>query len=239
MRLESLTVDRSQSPAGITFGPGFNAAVPFIDRHLAEGRGAKVAIRSAAGEVTYAQLAERVSRCGTALLGLGVRKGDRLLLVVKDCPEFFYLFWGAIKAGILPVPLNTLLRAADYRFILEDSQCSALVWSPEYEGEVKAALAAARPRPAVALPVEGGDGTCAPSSGARAPSSRRRPRRRPPRASGSTRPARRAARRAPSTATGTWWRRASTTASACSASATTTCSSPPRSCSSRTGTGTR
>ena len=36
-------------------------------------------------------------------------------MVVKDCPEFFYLFWGAIKAGIVPVPLNTLLRADDYR----------------------------------------------------------------------------------------------------------------------------
>src|SRR5512146_2757826 len=155
MQLESLTVDRAQSPARITFGPGFNAAVPFIDRHLAEGRGPKVAIRSAAGDVSYAELAERVNRCGNALLGLGVRKGDRLLLVVKDCPEFFYLFWGAIKAGIIPVPLNTLLRADDYRFMIEDSQCSALVWSTEFAGEVTAALAAARTKPAVALPVEG------------------------------------------------------------------------------------
>ena len=42
-------------------------------------------------------------------------------MIVKDCPEFFYLFWGAIKAGIVPVPLNTLLRADDYRYIIEDS----------------------------------------------------------------------------------------------------------------------
>jgi benzoate-CoA ligase family protein len=155
MQLESLTVDTSESPARLTFGPGFNVAVPFIDRHLAEGRGAKVAIRSGAGEVTYAELAERVNRCGNALLGLGVKKGDRLVLVVKDCAEFFYLFWGAIKAGIIPVPLNTLLRADDYRYILEDSGCAALVWSTEFAGEVKPALAAARKPPAVALPVEG------------------------------------------------------------------------------------
>jgi benzoate-CoA ligase family protein len=153
----TVAVDRSQTPARITFAPGFNVAVPFIDRHLAEGRGAKIAIRSAEGEVSYAELAERVNRCGNALLALGVRRGDRLLLIVKDCPEFFYLFWGAVKAGIVPVPLNTLLRADDYRYIIEDSQCAAVVWSPEYEGEVKAALAAARPRPPVALPVEGGD----------------------------------------------------------------------------------
>ncbi len=158
MDQQTVTVDRSQSPARITFAPGFNVATAFVDRHLAEGRGAKVAIRSAAaGDVTYAELVEGVNRCGNALLGLGVRRGDRLLLVVKDCPEFFYLFWGAIKAGIIPVPLNTLLRADDYRYIIEDSQCTALVWSEEYEGEVTAALEAARPRPAVALPVVGGE----------------------------------------------------------------------------------
>ena len=155
MDLQALTVDRSQSPARITYGPGFNVAVPFIDRHLAEGRGAKVAIRSAAGEVTYGQLAERVNRCGNALLALGVRRGDRLVMIVKDCPEFFYLFWGAIKAGIVPVPLNTLLRADDYRYIVEDSQCTGVIWSPELEAEVKPALASARTPPGVTLRVEG------------------------------------------------------------------------------------
>ncbi len=157
MDQQTVTVDRTQTPARITFGPGFNVATPFIDRHLAEGRGAKVAIRSAAGDVTYAELVEGVNRCGNALLALGVHRGDRLLLVVKDCAEFFYLFWGAIKAGIIPVPLNTLLRADDYRYIIEDSQCTALVWSQEFEAEVKPALASARPGPAVALPVVGGE----------------------------------------------------------------------------------
>ena len=155
MHLPTLSIDRSRSPARITFEPGFNVVTPFVDRHLAEGRGGKVAIVSAAGEVTYAQLAERVNRCGNALLGLGLKRGQRLLMVVKDCPEFFYLFWGAIKAGIIPVPLNTLLRADDYRYIVEDSQCSGLVWSKEFAGEVKPALEAAHAKPAVAIPVEG------------------------------------------------------------------------------------
>ncbi len=157
MALQPVTVDRSRSPSRLSFAPGFNVAVPFIDRHVAEGRGGKVAIRSAAGDVTYAELAERVNRCGNALRALGIRRGERLLMVVKDCAEFFYLFWGAIKAGIIPVPLNTLLRADDYRFIIEDSQCAALVWSPEYEGEVKAGLAGVRAKPGVTLPVEGGE----------------------------------------------------------------------------------
>jgi len=157
MDQRTLVVDRNQSPARITYPPGFNVAVPFVDRHVSEGHGEKVAIRSAAGDVTYAELAERVNRCGRALLDLGLERGDRLLMVVKDCAEFFYLFWGAIKAGIIPVPLNTLLRAEDYQYIIEDSRCAALIWSPEFEGEVRPGLSAARPKPAVALPVEGGE----------------------------------------------------------------------------------
>ena len=159
MEPATVTVDRSQSPARLGFEPGFNAATPFIDRHLVEGRGGKVAIRSAAGDVTYAELAERVNRCGNALAGLGLTRGDRVLMMVKDCPEFFYLFWGAIKAGMIPVPLNTMLRADDYQYMVEDSQCAAVLWSPEFAGEVKPALAAARKAPEVALPVEGEGGS--------------------------------------------------------------------------------
>ena len=75
MELPRLTVDRSRSPSVLQFAPGFNAAAPFIDRHVPEGRGGKVAIRCAAGDVTYAELAEQVNRCGNALLGLGLAPG--------------------------------------------------------------------------------------------------------------------------------------------------------------------
>src|SRR5258708_10505628 len=92
----------------------FNVAVPFVDRHLSEGRGDKVAIRTAAESVTYAQLAERVNRAGNALLAAGLKPADRVLMVFKDCPAFFYVFWGAIKPGIVPAPLNTLLPVAHY-----------------------------------------------------------------------------------------------------------------------------
>jgi len=154
MNLPRLTVDRSRSPSTFTFAPGFNVAAPFIDRHVPEGRGAKIAIRCGAGDVTYAELAENVNRCGNALLDLGLVPGQRMLILAKDCPEFFYLFWGAIKAGIIPVPINVILRAADYRIILEDSACSAVIFSPEFSGELLPALAA-HGGPPIALPVEG------------------------------------------------------------------------------------
>ena len=129
------------------FAPIFNVAVPFIDRHLSERRSEKVAIRTVAGDVTYGELAEQVNRCGNVLREMGLVSGDRLLMIVKDCPEFFYLFWGAIKAGIVPVPVNTLLRAPDYQYIIDDSACAAVVYSPEYAAEAAPALASASRSP--------------------------------------------------------------------------------------------
>ena len=100
----------------------FNAAVYFVDRHLAEGRGGKVAIECGDERVTYAELAERVNRCGTALRdACGVRPGERVVLLLLDGPAFFYAFFGAIKMGAVPVPVNTLWKTADYRYVLQDS----------------------------------------------------------------------------------------------------------------------
>jgi len=142
MNDHTVNVDRSKQPSTLDFAPVFNAAVPFIDRHGSEGRADKLAIRTNLGvDVSYRQLAENVNRCGNALLALGLERGDRVLLIVKDCAEFFYGFWGAIKAGLVPVPINTLLRAKDYAYILADSGCKLLVYSPEYTAEVQDALA--------------------------------------------------------------------------------------------------
>ncbi len=116
-----------------------------------------MAIQGDFGTVSYAQLAEDVNRCGNALAGLGLASGDRVLMMVKDCPEFFYIFWGAIKAGFVPVPLNTLLRAKDYQFMIEDSGCAAVIYSPEYAGEVEPALAAASRKPDHVMLTEGED----------------------------------------------------------------------------------
>src|SRR5215471_8258915 len=142
----------------LQFARRFNVAVPFIDRHLAEGRGSSVAIRSVGEDVTYDSLAERVAQCGNALLRLGIGPKSRLLMVVKDCPEFFYLFWGAIKAGIVPVPLNTALRADDYKFMIEDSECAAIVYSMEFAEELETAVARSQYRPRHVLSIEPNDG---------------------------------------------------------------------------------
>ncbi len=139
----------------LEFAPGFNVALPFIDRHLAEGRGDKVAIRCNQGDITYAGLVAGVNRSANVLKTLGIGRGERLLMMVKDCPEFFYAFWGAIKVGVIPVPVNTMLRAKDYAFMIENSECAGLLYSPEYAAEVEPALAASPHKPKLVLKVEG------------------------------------------------------------------------------------
>ena len=70
------TGDGRDHPSAIHFSPVFNVAVPFIDRHISEGRSNKTAIRTAEGDVTYGELADNVNRCGNALRSLGAEDGD-------------------------------------------------------------------------------------------------------------------------------------------------------------------
>lgn len=139
----------------LSFPEPFNAAEYFIDRHVAEGRGNHVAIRTLDREITYAELLRTVNQVGNTLTKLGLGRGERVLMVVKDCPEFFYLFWGAVKAGMIPVPLNGLAPASDFEFIIQHSKCSALFYSQEFTDTLDTALAACSPRPKVVLPMGG------------------------------------------------------------------------------------
>ncbi len=66
MRDHTVSIDKQRSPASLAFAPNFNVAVPFIDRHLQEGRAEKLAIRAVGGDdVTYAELAEGVMGAAT------------------------------------------------------------------------------------------------------------------------------------------------------------------------------
>ena len=160
MQKNTVKIDTSISPANIDFSSEFNVAITFIDRHLDEGRSEKIIIRATSGEdVTYGQLAERVNQSGNVLKKNGLKTGDRLLMVVKDSPEFLYLFWGAIKSGIIPVPLNTLLRSNDYAFMIEDSACAAVVYSPEFRTEVESALTQITKAPEHSFITEGVSGS--------------------------------------------------------------------------------
>lgn len=125
----------------------FNAATYFVDRHILEGRGAAIAIECGEERVSYAQLAERVNRFGHALrCRLGVEPGQRVALILQDGPAFAYSFFGAIKAGVVPVPLNTMWRAGDHAHALADSDARVVVISETLLREFTAVERAALPR---------------------------------------------------------------------------------------------
>jgi benzoate-CoA ligase family protein len=108
----------------------FNAATYFIDRHIEERRGDKVAIECGGQRVTYAQLAGRVNQAGNALRDrLDVRQEERVLLLLHDTPEFIYSFFGAIKIGAVPVPISTTWKPDDYEYVLNDSRARVAIVS--------------------------------------------------------------------------------------------------------------
>src|SRR3954463_9510385 len=102
----------------------YNAAVDFVGRNA--GRGAKLAYIDDGGSCTYAELAERVERAANALLAMDLRREDRIGIAMLDSADWVALFLGAIKAGIVPVAMNTLLTPKDYEYQLRDSRSRAL-----------------------------------------------------------------------------------------------------------------
>ena len=129
----------STSAASLGVPPTFNAATHFVDRHLREGRGAKVAIECGDERVTYADLAERVNRFGSALREtLDVRPEERVALLLLDTPAFHVAFFGAIKIGAVPIPTNTLWKSADYRHVLNDSRARVAIVSEELLPKIEA-----------------------------------------------------------------------------------------------------
>ncbi len=116
----------------------FNAAAYFVDRHMAEGREEKVAIECEDARVTYRQLYERVNRVGNGLRKLGVRIEERVLLLLLDTPEFAASFFGAIKIGAVPVPVNTLLKPADYQYMLNNSRARVAIVSDSLYPQIHA-----------------------------------------------------------------------------------------------------
>ncbi|MSQ70586.1 MAG: benzoate-CoA ligase family protein [Betaproteobacteria bacterium] len=123
------TADHGVSPPAVRIPRDYNAAHDLIERNLVAGRGAKIAYIDDAGQYSYAELAEQVDRCANALVAFGLHMEDRVLLCHLDSIAWPAVFLGAIKAGIVPVAVNTLLTTADYEFMLRDSRAKALVVS--------------------------------------------------------------------------------------------------------------
>jgi benzoate-CoA ligase family protein len=119
----------------------YNFAADVLQSNLDAGRANKPAYIDAHGTTTYGQLADRVARFGAVLRSLGVKREERVLLALLDTIDWPIAFLGCLKAGVIAVPVNTLLTEDDYRFMLADSRAKCLVVSealyPKFENIIK------------------------------------------------------------------------------------------------------
>lgn len=109
-----------------------NAALWFLDRHLSEGRADKIAFREIGGterEISYGDLAMRSAQVAGALGRAGIAQEDRVACLIHDQIEYPEVFWGCLRAGVVPVLLNTLLSSQLYEVIFKDSRCGTLIVS--------------------------------------------------------------------------------------------------------------
>ena len=122
----------------LTLPETLNVATAYVDANIAAGRGGKTAFFYREQQITYQDVLEQVNRTGNALRALGLEIEQRVALLLLDCPEFVYSFFGAIKIGAVAVPMNTLLRPADYGYLLNDSRAKVLIVSAPLLPQIEA-----------------------------------------------------------------------------------------------------
>jgi acyl-coenzyme A synthetase/AMP-(fatty) acid ligase/flavin-dependent dehydrogenase len=115
------------SPTG---APSYNATVDLLERNLAPDRRDLPYLIAGQRTWSYAEVAASADGAGAGLLGLGLAPGDRVVIAMADRPEFVCTFWGALKAGLVPVPASQMLSPADLLSILHDSGARAIVCDP-------------------------------------------------------------------------------------------------------------
>ena len=104
----------------------YNAVTWLLDRHIEEGRGEKLAFTDTVSQLTYRDLQKETQRVANMLRRLGVRREERVAMIMLDSVDFPPVFLGAIRAGVVPVPLNTLLTSDQYAYVLADCRARVL-----------------------------------------------------------------------------------------------------------------
>src|SRR2546427_5038817 len=111
----------------IEFPERFNMADHFLYHNLEEGRENKVCLYFKDRTYTYGEAARMSNRAGNALRSVGVETEDRVLIVLPDCPEFVWSWFGAARIGAVITMVNPLLPADDYRYYLEYTRARCAV----------------------------------------------------------------------------------------------------------------
>ncbi|HEV2028656.1 MAG TPA: benzoate-CoA ligase family protein [Candidatus Dormibacteraeota bacterium] len=133
---------------GLELPERYNVGADLLERNLSAGRANKQAIASAARDLTYGELFKLACGAAQALLDLGVRREERVLIVGYDSPGWVAAFLGAVRIGAVPVPVNPLLqRSEDYDHYIDDSLARVVVVDANTEEKLAPALARAAGKP--------------------------------------------------------------------------------------------
>ncbi len=122
----------------------YNAVTWLLDRNVDEGRGGKLAFTDTVSELTYGDLQKQSCRVANLLRRLGVRREERVAMIMLDTVDFPAVFLGAIRAGVVPVPLNTLLTSDQYAYVLADCRARVLFVSEALLPSIRQAPPACR-----------------------------------------------------------------------------------------------
>ncbi|TVZ00802.1 benzoate-CoA ligase family protein [Trebonia kvetii] len=121
----------------------FNASEYLLDRRIAAGDGARVALTGPAGDLSYAELHDRVRRTAAGLRAAGVQPEQRIVMVMADSPQFVVVYLAAMRVGAIPVPVSTMLRSDGIAELLRDSRARFLAVTSEFAAAAESAVAAA------------------------------------------------------------------------------------------------
>ena len=113
----------------------YNAS-EILFHNLKAGRADKTAVYFGEDKFTYRELAESASRFGNALADMELEKGSRVMLILLDTPNFPVCFFGAMRAGYVPVPVNTMLAESEYKFLLNDTEAAIAVVDTGLSGKI-------------------------------------------------------------------------------------------------------
>jgi benzoate-CoA ligase family protein len=116
----------------------YNAAAWLVDRQLDSGRDDHTAVVCGTERLSYAELQQQVWRAQHALGQLDVRPEERVAMVVNDEPAFLAWFLGALRSGVQPVPLSTMLTGRELGEIVADARASVVVVSADHAGALGA-----------------------------------------------------------------------------------------------------
>jgi len=116
---------------GFSIPQTYNASRVLFD-NLARGNGERPALTGPAGRRSYAQLCAEAARWGHGFLSLGLKRGDRILMFLDDTPVYPAAFFGAVRAGFVPLLINTLTPPDLLQFYLSDAGAPVAVADAEF-----------------------------------------------------------------------------------------------------------